>query len=111
MAAQAARCAGRQSKFWEYHDHLYLNQRGQNLGQFSLTNLRGFAQQLGLDSGAFASCLERAEDLPLIQQDLRVGRDQGITSTPVFFINGARLAGARGVEQFARVIDAELARS
>lgn len=109
-AAQAARCAGRQSKFWEYHDHLYHNQRGFNLGQFSTGNLRSFAVTLGLDSGAFNSCLDRGEDLALIQDELRLGREQGVTSTPVFLMNGQRFAGPRSLEQFGRGIEAELAR-
>ena len=29
-AAEAARCAGDQSKFWEYHDYLYAHQNGEN---------------------------------------------------------------------------------
>jgi protein-disulfide isomerase len=110
LAAQAARCAGRQGKFWEYHDHLYHNQRGENRGQFAEDNLRLFASQLGLNAAPFNDCLERAEDMPAIQQDLRTAREQGINATPVFLINGQRLAGGRSIEAFSQVIDAELAR-
>ena len=51
QAAQAARCAGAQGKFWEYHDYLYQHQRGENQGQFSAENLRRFAGDVGLDAG------------------------------------------------------------
>ena len=110
LAAQAARCAGRQDKFWEYHDHLFQNQRGENRGQFSAPNLRQFATTVGLDATAFDSCLERAEDLPQIQQELTEARSRGITATPSFLLNGQRLIGARGIDAFAQAIDAELAR-
>ena len=77
LAAQAARCAGRQGMFWEYHDHLYNNQRGENRGQFAAANLRQFAATLGLDSPSFDSCLEAGEDLPAIQQELATARQRG----------------------------------
>jgi protein-disulfide isomerase len=109
LAAQAARCAGRQGKFWEYHDHLYANQRGENQGQFAAANLKAFAGALGLDAAAFGDCLDRKEDLAAIQQGLAEGRSRGVTATPYFLINGQRLV-AGSVEQFARAIDAELAR-
>jgi protein-disulfide isomerase len=34
-SAEAARCAGDQGKFWEYHDYLYSHQNGENEGAFS----------------------------------------------------------------------------
>lgn len=111
QAAQASRCAARQGKYWEYHDILYENQRGENQGQFSDANLRQLAAQLGLDAGAFGSCLEKGEDIPAIQQDLTAARGLGIAATPVFIINGQRLAGAQSFDAFARLIDAALAKA
>src|SRR3989344_6092423 len=37
-SAEAARCAGEQGKFWEYHDYLFNNQKGENEGAFSDQN-------------------------------------------------------------------------
>src|SRR3990167_2108621 len=50
-AAEAARCAGEQNKFWEYHDYLFNNQRGENEGAFSDSILKSFAKTLKLDEG------------------------------------------------------------
>jgi protein-disulfide isomerase len=111
LAAQAARCAGQQSKFWEYHDYLYANQRGINSGQFSTANLQAFAAQLRLDTAAFNSCLERGEDLAQIRGQLAAGRERGVNTTPYFIINGQRLAGAQSLNRFLESLDAELARS
>jgi protein-disulfide isomerase len=108
QAAQAARCAGRQGRFWQYHDHLFANQRGENQGHFAPANLRAFAGAVGLDAGQFGACLEQAPDTAAIQQDLQEGRQRGVNATPAFFVNGQRLAGARSIDAFALAIDAEL---
>jgi protein-disulfide isomerase len=109
LAAQAARCAGRQGKFWEYHDHLYANQRGENQGHFGPNNLRNFADSLELEAVAFRECLEKKEDLAAIQQDLAVARSRGVVATPSFLINGQLLVAA-SAERLSRAIEAELAR-
>ena len=110
LAAQAARCSGRQGKFWEYHDHLYNNQRGENRGQFAPPSLKQFAADLKLDTAAFDSCLDSGPDLDAIRQELTAVRSAGLVATPVFVLNGQRMAGARSPEQFAEAIEAELAK-
>jgi protein-disulfide isomerase len=47
-AAEAARCAAEQGKFWEYHDYLYSHQMGENQGAFADTKLKTFAGTLKL---------------------------------------------------------------
>lgn len=47
-AAEAARCAGDQGKYWEYHDYLYNHQNGENQGNFSDLYLKSFAGELKL---------------------------------------------------------------
>jgi protein-disulfide isomerase len=109
QAAQAARCAGRQGKFWEYHDHLYGNQRGVNQGQFAAGNLRSYATQVGLEPENFGRCLEHGPDLPNIRQELVNAREQGVNATPLFRINGRPLV-AGNIDAFARAIEEERAR-
>jgi protein-disulfide isomerase len=108
QAAQAARCAGRQGKFWPYNELLFKSQRGENQGQFSPTGLRGFAGTVGLDATQFGSCLDQAPDTAAIQQDLATARQRGVNATPAFFVNGQRVTGARSIDVFAQAIDAEL---
>ena len=47
-ASEAARCAGEQGQFWEYHDYLYNHQNGENRGAFANANLKSFAKELKL---------------------------------------------------------------
>ncbi len=57
-AASAARCAGQQDKFWDYHGWLYANQNGENKGWFSTDRLTAIADRIGLDRSAWQACYD-----------------------------------------------------
>ncbi len=105
QAAEAARCAADQGKFWEYHKLLYAN-----FGQLSRENLAAHAQALQLDAPAFAACLDSKKHADAVEADFQLGLRSGISSTPNFFVNGIAVVGAQPQSAFERVIDAELAR-
>ena len=104
LSAEAANCAGAQDKFWEYHDKLFENQK--SLDKDSLVK---YAGELQLDGPAFSTCLDSGEYTADVNQDLADGQRAGVTGTPAFFINGRFLNGAVPYEQFAAIIDEELA--
>jgi protein-disulfide isomerase len=110
-AAQAARCAGKQGHFWQYHDFLYANQRGENAGQFLPANLEAFAASLGLDRAPFNACYENAQDLPAINDALRFGISHGVDVTPTFLVNGDLKVGAPPMNRLAGLMEYYLARS
>ncbi|HET8647992.1 MAG TPA: thioredoxin domain-containing protein, partial [Vicinamibacteria bacterium] len=103
-AARAARCAGDQGKFWQYHRRL-LAEPGHDD-----PSLRRKAAAEGLDAARFGTCLASNRHDSSIRQAFDQGRELGVTGTPTFFINGRRLVGVRSPEEFGRVIDEELAR-
>jgi protein-disulfide isomerase len=103
-AARAARCAGEQGKFWEYHRSLMTAP-----GTLDEADLKARAGALRLDEGAFATCLSSSRHDDAIQASFRQGEEQGVTGTPAYFVNGRMLSGARPVEAFAELIDSELA--
>jgi len=103
-AAEAARCAGAQGKFWGYHDGLFA---GDSLSTESLQQL---ADTVGLDRAEFDECLSSGRFKEAVDEDLRAGQKVGVRGTPAFFINGRMLSGAQSFEAFERVIDEELAR-
>ncbi len=109
-AANAARCAGEQGKFWQYHDYLYSNQKGENQGAFGKDNLKSFALALGLDKEKFNSCLDSEKYNDLIQQETKVGGEAGVSGTPASFINGTLYAGALPTASFTKIIDDELSK-
>lgn len=87
-AAEAAYCADDQGKFWEYHDTLYVNQRGENQGWFSTARLVEFAKNLNLDTTQFKACLDSEKYKQKVQDDLNYGKSKGIDRTPSFLVNG-----------------------
>jgi protein-disulfide isomerase len=104
LAAEAARCAEEQGKFWEYHDALFA---GSKLDRDGLVEE---ARTLKLDEGRFDACLTAGKYRSQIDKDVQDGRRAGISGTPGFFINGIPLSGAQPLDSFTRVIDEELAR-
>lgn len=102
-AALAARCAGEQKKFWEYHEMLMANQS--TLGQELYTEI---ASTLDLRSGAFSRCFEQQETLPLVQRTFDEGSGLGLTATPTLYVNGERYTGAITTSDLRRLIDEQL---
>jgi protein-disulfide isomerase len=104
-AAVSARVAQEQGRFWEYHDILYQNQKGENSGAFSDQNLVTFAEEAGLDVERFEEALESGEYDEVVEEDFREAQEAGIQGTPSFTINGRTLVGAQPVETFAQAIE------
>jgi protein-disulfide isomerase len=102
-AAEAARCAETQGKFWEYHD-LLLAQK-----QLDPAKLKEYARDLKLDTAAFDKCLDTGARSELVNAQSAEAQALGITGTPSFFINGRATFGNLTVEQLRQIIDEELA--
>lgn len=104
-AAEATQCAHEQGKYWEYSDLLFQNQQA-----LDVDSLKGYAQQLGLDTDVFNECLDSGQYASEIQKDLTEGQSYGVTGTPTFFINGRLLRGAKPFSAFQAMIEEELAK-
>ncbi len=106
-AANAARCAGEQGAYLEFHNKLFENQDAWANGQAE-TIFIGYAAELGLDKAAFGQCVQENRYEEAIMADLNEGIDVGVSGTPAFFINGRFLSGAQPFEAFSAYIEAEL---
>ena len=87
QAAEAAVCAGEQDKYIQYHDKLYANFGGENKGVYPTSRLKDYADDLGLDTGAFNECLDSGRYEAAVIQSMEEGRTNGITATPMFMID------------------------
>ncbi|WDH80068.1 thioredoxin domain-containing protein [Microbacterium esteraromaticum] len=109
-AAVAARAAGQQGLFWEYHHAVYAFQ-GDSRKDLPREQLLELADEAGVpDLAAF----ETALDDPALQQavaaDAQEAQAIGVQSTPAFLIGQTPVMGAQPIDVFRQVIDGELAR-
>jgi protein-disulfide isomerase len=105
QAAEAARCAEDQGKFWEYHDKLYASSPN-----VAPEDLKFYARDLGLKEDLFDKCLTSGKYKETIQKDVNEGASLGLTGTPTFFINGREFSGAQSVQAISQIVDEELSR-
>jgi protein-disulfide isomerase/uncharacterized membrane protein len=103
-AAIAAECAGRQGKFWEYHDALM--KHGGNLTGVDFGSL---AVQLDLDIAAFTQCQGSDSAKQAVQKSRDQADSMGLSATPVVFLNGKRIGGLIEESELTRQIRALLA--
>ena len=87
-AAEAARCAGAQGKYWQYHDLLFQNE------ELDKEQLKQYARDLSLDQARFNTCLDSGQEAAAVQKDVEEGKALGIAQTPGFFVNGHFFNGA-----------------
>lgn len=103
QAGEAAECAHDQGRFWEYHDTLFQSQ-----GALDVQSLKSYAEDLGLDTEIFNTCLDSGAKTQLVLDDIQNGLTYGVSGTPAFFINGQILVGAWPFDRFQTLIDAAL---
>ncbi len=104
-ASEGAYCAGDQGKFWEYHDTLFTNWTGENVGDFTHEKLIQYADALALDMDAFEKCLSEGTHKETVQQDQAEGEAANVQATPTFFINGHILEGSQPFEVMQHIIE------
>jgi protein-disulfide isomerase len=111
-AAQTARCAGDQGKYWEMHDLLSANPN--SLGPNAYAK---YARDIGLNADAFKTCIESDKHLADIRGSGQGAATIGITGTPSFVVgtvkgdtlDGIKIVGAQPFTVFEKVIKDYLA--
>ena len=107
-AAEAARCAYDQGKFWEYHDYLF-----SHMEMLGVNDLKVYANFLGLDQPQFDQCLDSGARAEEVNNDFKDAVKRDITVLPTFYIQSAlsetRLVGPPSYELLVSVIDPILA--
>jgi protein-disulfide isomerase len=110
-AAEAARCASDQDKFWELRDALYVNPAPP-----SADIIKKAVENLSLDAKAFQSCLDSDKYKADVQKDASEAAALQISGTPTFVLaksskdklDGVRIVGAQPFGSFQSAIDALL---
>jgi protein-disulfide isomerase len=102
-AAQAARCAGDQGRFWEMRDQLIAN-----ASKLSSDDIGRYAQDLKLDMLQFRACMQSEKYAGTVRKDSADAEALGVTGTPSFVIgkstpkgvSGELVVGALPLEEF-----------
>jgi protein-disulfide isomerase len=103
-AAEAARCADQQGRFWDFHDALFGNKQ-----KLEPAQLKEHARVLKLDVARFDQCLDAGEQAAAVQRDLAQGQRLGVAGTPSFLINGHFLSGAVKYSTLREIVEQQLA--
>jgi protein-disulfide isomerase len=108
-AAEGAECAGRQGKFWEFHDWAFQHQK-----ELDQANLRAAAKTLALDPASFDVCLG-GQAAAKVQADVEFANAVSIGATPTWFFGvvqsdgkvrvTSRLTGAKPFEDLRQALD------
>ena len=117
-SAEASECAKEQGMFWKYHDKLFEEQNlldsGSKDGQVTKTveyetsDLKVWAEEIGLDTEQFNSCLDSGEMQSRVEEDAQTAISIGARSTPTFIIGTATVSGAQPFSVIQQVVEAEL---
>ncbi len=101
----AALAAGRQGKFWEFHDELY-----KNYNRLNEQKVDEIAKQLQLNQTEFEEHQKNPEFVAQIRQDYEEGIRLGIRGVPTVFINGKKMRD-RSMQSLEAAINQELAKA
>lgn len=90
-AAEAARCAADQNRFWEYRGKLVLSE------QFDGAKLLSLATESGLDAAEFEKCLASGKHSRAVADSVAEAGRLGVTGTPTFFIGREKAGSVEGM--------------
>ena len=103
LAARAARCAGDQERYFEYHDQVFRTQMEWSQTVDPSGHFKDLAKDIGLDSRAFGRCLDSDMHADVVTANRRLGERFGVGATPTVFVHdGETLHFVPGFE-FAHV--------
>jgi len=107
-AALIARCV-EPSRYFGFINMLYRDQATWATSTKPLDDLKQLSRFAGLSEADFNACLENKALLQDIQGTAaQAQKEQGVSSTPTFFVNDRKIVGAQGFEAFKTIIDEEL---
>lgn len=110
-AANVGRCVYKQNAgtFWSYYDWIYAHQAEITLENLKSKVLDWAKTEKTLDTLQLSHCIDTKETDAEISMSLEQAKNLQINQTPMFFVNGRRMAGAVDWPTMKQVIDEEIA--
>jgi len=111
-ASIASSCASNQSvdAFWALHDAYFTDQKDIDSGNI-IERSEGYLSSSDIDIDTWKTCSSDPESAEyqaassLVDTSLQLGIENGVNSTPGFFINGRFISGAQPADLFQELID------
>lgn len=103
LAARAARCAGDQERYFDYHDAVYRTYNDWAMLGSATGHFQDLADDIGLDTDAFDACLNSDRFADVVTANLTLGQRLGVPGTPAIYVhhgNGSaqRLGGFQFID-------------
>lgn len=99
-----ARCNGN-DKYTPMTDLLFAQQKNWAFTDKPVDALASLSKQAGYSQQSFEACLKRQDIYDAINQVKDRGSKAGVDSTPTFFINGQKRAGALSMAEFDKILE------
>ncbi len=93
--------------YWKYHSAVFAKAEGIE-ADGATDKLLAIAKDAGADQAKVKECLDKGDMKAAIAASMAEAESIGVNSTPTFFVNGRRLAGAMPLESFKAIIEPEL---
>lgn len=105
LAAEASMAAAAQGKFWDLHDRLF------KAASLTRADLEREAEAVGLDLPRFRADLDNHTYRDRVRLDAAGGMAMGVDGTPVMFLNGVMISGAKSPAQLEELVRRGLAQA
>lgn len=105
-AAQLARIAGEQNKYWEMHDKLFETQAEWEALSDPTAMFLSYSTDLGMDISSIKQKLESGAYVDAIKADMKDAELLGVNSTPTFFVGDTIIRTANHVALKAAIDEA-----
>ncbi len=110
-AGRAAEAADKQGKFFTYGTVLFANQDEWATLPDPADKFAEYAKNLGLNEDQFRSDYKNGVSKARVTRDYNLGVSAGVQGTPTFFLDKTGIGLPQSYAAFAKLIDAELAKT
>lgn len=105
-AAVAARCAGRQDKYWAYQEALYANQNEWAPTEDPTSMFLDIAVETGLNTQRLKQCIVQGATRDAVQQSRDLGETIGIRATPTVMVGSKVFSGLVSYDRIMNIVQA-----
>lgn len=105
-ASMAARCAGRQDKYWAYSEALFANQREWAQAADPMSNFLDLAVEAGINAERLKQCIVQGATADVIQRNRDLGEKIGLRATPTIMVGPKVFSGPVSYDRILNIVEA-----